>query len=158
TAHVIRMATFRMALQTMERMEAQGEDTDAELDAFQRVLHEATVVPVLAAMARDDRGAYHYFLSSLEAGDLPSPGILLSLGITGPWQLPRGSDTRRLHAWLLQQYTEFVAIARQPPENQPPLLARLEEKSKTAPLAGTPLFEALIRDPFRDQKPGKVSA
>jgi hypothetical protein len=99
----------------------------------------------------------HYFLSSLGAGDLPDANLLKDIGIEDRAQQPRGSDIRRAHAWLLQHHTELVAIARQPQENWQPLLKQLDEKSATAPLARTPLFEWLIRDPFSDPKLGKVS-
>ena len=139
------MIVFHQALQVLERLMAQADCTDAELEAFQRVLMEVAAVPVLVTMARGDRGAHHYFLSSLAAGDQPDSSILQSIDIKSRSELPSGKDIRRFHAWLLRYYTEFLAIARQPPEKQPPLLKVLDEKSETAPLAGTPLFKALTR-------------
>ena len=139
------MLIFREAIRVLERLAAQADGTDVELEAFQRVLTEVAAVPMLVTIARGERGAHHYFLSSLESGDPPGSSILRSIGIKDRSELPGGKDIRRFHAWLLQDYTEFVAIARQPPEKQPPLLKRLDENSATAPLAGTPLFVALTR-------------
>jgi serine/threonine protein kinase len=139
------MIIVHQSLQVVERLLAQGACSDADLTALQRVAMEVEVVPILVTMARGDRAAHHYFLSSLEAGDPPGSNVLPSIGIKDRAELPGGKDMRRFHVWLLQHWTEFVAIAGQPPEKQPPLLKGLDEKRATAPLAGTPLFLALTR-------------
>jgi hypothetical protein len=149
-AQLVRMALIRTALETLERLQAQAECTDDELAACQRVLTEDEAVPGLVMLARGERGAHHYFLSSLAAGDVPDMLVLEMLGIKDRAQIPGSRDIRRLHVWLLEHHTRFIAIARQPPEQQPPLLKRLDEQCAAAPLAGTPLFEALTRDPFSD--------
>jgi serine/threonine protein kinase len=139
------MLVVRYALRVLERLMAQADCTAAELGAFQRALAEMASLPVLVTMARGERATHHYFLSSLAAGDLPSPFILQAVGIKDRSELPSGQDIRRFHAWLLRHHTEFVAIARQPPEKQPPLLRLLDEKDQGAPLAGTRLWKALSR-------------
>jgi tRNA A-37 threonylcarbamoyl transferase component Bud32 len=133
------------AIRALERLVAQAECTDAELGAIQQALLEAAAVPMLVTLARGERGAHHYFLSSLAAGDLPSSLVLRSINIKDRSELPSGKDLRRFHVWLLRHYTEFVAIARRPPEKQPPLLKGLDAKCATAPLAGAPLFVAFTR-------------
>jgi hypothetical protein len=141
----LRMIIFHQALQVLERLVAQAACTDTELEAIQRVLLVEEEAHVLVTMARGERGAQHYFLSSLEAGDLPNSFVLQAMGFKDRSEIPSGTDLRRFHVWLLQYDTEFVAIARQPPEKQPPLLKPFDEKRPTAPLAGTLLFDLLTR-------------
>jgi hypothetical protein len=139
------MIVFHQALHVLERLVAQCDLSQTELAAFQQVLMDVAKMPVLLTMARGDRAANHYFLTSLEAGDPLGSSILPSINIKDRSELPGGKDLRRFHAWLLRHWTEFVAISRQPPEDQAPLLTALDEKCATAPLAGTPLFKALTR-------------
>jgi hypothetical protein len=156
-AQLIRTLIFRDALRCLERLQAQNECREADLAELQRVLTAAAEAPVLVTIARGERGAHHYLLGSLAGGDVSVAHVLKMMGVEGPSEVPGAREIRRFHAWLLRHHTEFVAIAGRPANDWPPLLKALDEKLATAPLAGTPLCEALTRDPFADPKSARKS-
>jgi serine/threonine protein kinase len=145
---LIRAAVIRVTLRNLERTLAHAECTDAELAAFQQLIEEAMRVPVFATMMRGNRGAIHYFLSSLASGDVPDPFVLKNIGIEDRALLPSAKDIRRIHAWLLGYATEAVGIANQPPEQWAALLAPHDENRKLAPLADHLLVQLFVGDHY----------
>jgi hypothetical protein len=132
----------------MERILAQSECTEAELSQIQEILRQEESKEVLVLTAKAHRGATHYFLTSLAAGDVPPETLQGLFGITDPAQTPKPKEIRQLHAWLLEHLSELVALAKLPIERQPEALRKLDEKMNQSPLAGTPLFEGLTKDVF----------
>jgi serine/threonine protein kinase len=146
---LIGVMIVRGATRSIERLEAQGEGTDAELKTLQGMIEDVTKVPMLLTMLRGERGTSHHFFSSLGTGDVRLEDLSF-LQLKDRSEIPSGQDTRRIHAWVLQYFTKFVDLAKLPSEQQPALLVQLEAQSKDAPLAGTPLMERILYpDPSR---------
>ncbi len=153
---MIRMAIFRLTMQTIERMVAQGECTEGELLAFQQEFDQAMSVPTPVIMARGERGAMHHFLSSLAAGDVSDTATLeFATGTKDRSQLPSGTEIRQMHSRVLELYTQLVKLAKQPPEKQSSLMQALDERSLSAPWAKIPLARSLLVGPVHDPK-GKL--
>ncbi len=150
---LIRSAIIHKAITVLERMLAQGICSDAELLAFQQEFETALAVPLLSRAAQGERGALHYFLSSLAAGDVADQELLEAMtGISDRAQLPSGSEIRRIHAGILQRCTAFLELSRQPPEQQASLVQNLDDRNFSAPWAQSELAQSLIAGPFRMQR------
>jgi hypothetical protein len=147
-AQLIRISIYRVTLRTVERLEAQRECPDAELQLLQQLLEEAAIFPTLLTMARGERGAKHYFFSSLASGDVSAETLVMLPGINNRSELSSGSEIRRIHARLLEYDTEFVAIAKEPTERQIALVKALDEKYLSAEWARTPLAMSVLLYPY----------
>lgn len=150
---LIRSAIVHSAIRVLERMLAQGLCSDAELLAFQREFERAFAAPLLSRAAQGERGALHYFLSSLAAGDVADQQLLEGMtGVSDRAQLPTGAEIRRIHARMLQRCTKFLELLRQPPEMQASLVQALDAQDFSAPWARSQLAQSLMTGPFRMQR------
>lgn len=147
---LIRWTIIQNAVRIIERMLAQGNCTDQELAAVAQEFEKAMSVPWLYRAAQGERGAMHYFLSSLAAGDVSDEMTLEAMtGISNKAELPAGSEIRRIHAGMLRRCTEFLEITRLEPMEQAERIRVLDEQSFAASWAQSPMAQALIAGPFR---------
>lgn len=147
---LIRSAILQSAVRTLERMLAQGEYTDEELNRFEQEFEVAVSVPWLSRAAQGERGALHYFLSSLAAGDVSDEMVLEALtGVSDKASLPPGAEIRRIHSGILQRCSEFLEMTTLAPEEQLKRVHLLDEQNFSAPWAQSEMARALIAGPFR---------
>jgi hypothetical protein len=127
---LIRVACNTVAVQTLERVLAQGEPSAAELAKMQELLQAEADAPLLLTGARGERANMHEMMKVMKEGKLKltsfaggGPGII---DVAGP-TLTRGSHPR-----VLRLMTEYVEIAKKPPEEQPELMHAVETQVKQA--------------------------
>jgi hypothetical protein len=131
-SQLIRLAIEAIALQTLERVLAQGEPSAEELKRMQELLELEAAEPLLLNAARGERAGQHELMKGLTSGDVklstldpPGTGEGSALNdITGP------TLARTSHAQLLRWMTEYVRIARLPPEEQAEPIKALERDVK----------------------------
>lgn len=152
-SQLIRRSIVVSSIRILERMLALGNCSEAELLAIQQEFEQALAVPLLSRAAQGERGALHYFLSSLAAGDVADQELLEGMtGVSDRAQLPTGAEIRRIHAGILRRCTAFLELSRKPPEQQASLMQALDERDFSAPWATTELAQSLIAGPFRMQR------
>jgi hypothetical protein len=138
-SQLVRIALANMAVSMAERALAQGEADDAELSALQSLLEAEAEHPRLRIMARALRGAMHWTLSAIAAGDFTPAEYARKLppkqrDLVEAW--PTGPTIRAAHAQVLREMTRWVEITGRPlPEQrrlteeweraQPPVVKRL---------------------------------
>jgi hypothetical protein len=147
---LIRIASTAVAVQTLERLLAQGEPSAAELKRMQELLEAEAAEPLLLYAARGERAGSHQLMVALKSGDAKLSGIgggdMAGAGALAPVM------ARASHATMLRWTTEFVEIAKLPPEEQAEPMQALEQKVKRAKaqyqydaLLATLLMPALIK-------------
>ena len=147
---LIRTAIIRLAMQTVERVLADGECTDEELVTLQTEFEHAVQVPMLSQIAKGERGALHYFLSSLAAGDVVDTQILqAATGITDRSAIPAVAEIRRIHAGILQRCTAFLKLTKEPVSTQLPRALDLDAHNSKEAWAQSPVAKSLIKGPYQ---------
>jgi hypothetical protein len=124
------MACTGVAVQTLERVLAQGEPSAAELKKMQELLEAEAAEPLLLIAARGERAGMHELLKAMKSGDVKLSALAGGGGtvadVAGP-ALTRGS-----HAKVLRLMTEYVEMAKLPPEQQVEPLKAVDAKTKQA--------------------------
>lgn len=142
---LIRTAIIRLGMRTAERILADGECSDEELQGLQREFESAAAVPLLTQVAKGERASLHYFLSSLAAGDVANEELLeMATGTKDRSQRPSVAEIRRIHVGVLNRCTAFLEIARQPTKQQLVQTKALDTQNASEPWAGTTLAQSLI--------------
>jgi hypothetical protein len=132
-SQVVRMAGAARGLLCLERILAEGMPGDRDLAPIGDLLRDEVRHPTFEIMVRGERGAVHYFLSALQAGDITTDRINKEWNPAEPLQLPTGLTTRPAHAWILRHLTRLVENARRPPHEQARLLGPWNEAIRNAP-------------------------
>jgi hypothetical protein len=138
-----RAALVHRALQTLERVLAQGEAPVADLEAVQRLLEEEAEVPHQLIAARAERAMMHGHLQVVRTGHFNRAVY----GLRSSWLGPRADDVRdrirarAAHARYLRYLTAAVEIAKLPPEEQQARWLELAEPQVELPI----LLQALSR-------------
>jgi hypothetical protein len=143
-SQLTRLGCRRCAVQGLERALAQGEASDAALEAVQRLLEDEEKEPLQLVTARAERADIQQFLETLEAGEFSPPayGLRSRTGsYTADTLLDRGR-ARAAHAAYLRYLTELVEIAKLPPEQQ---AERLRRPGLEPPRGVPALLEGLMR-------------
>jgi hypothetical protein len=141
-----RVAQRGRALRMMERVLAQGEVSEEELKATQRLLDEETSEAPLLLALRSGRAWLHHLFNQLAAGRVSLVQFQEEQpGSNGPptWKqearafFDRG-QIKPAHVWTLRHYNEAVEIAKGPTPEIEPALEKLVAEADPPPLA-TPL-------------------
>src|SRR5262249_21094312 len=128
---LIRIACYTMAVQTLERVLAQGEPSPDELKKTQELLEAEAAEPLLLNAARGERASLHELMKRMKSGEVKLSTVAGPGGgsaenavadVAGP-TLTRGSHSR-----VLRLMTEYVEITKLPPEKQAEPLAGRERK------------------------------
>jgi hypothetical protein len=137
----VRKSCDGVAVQTLERILAQGQAAEADLASLQRHLEDEEAQPLFLIAARGERAGMDLLLAGLEKGNLPVSYVdglgqdalnpLESVRLRLPGSL---MDDR---ASLLEWMTELVEIAKLPAEEQRLRIEQLE--------AGRPSQHGLVR-------------
>jgi hypothetical protein len=122
----IRAHCVEDALRTLERTLAQGEGTDADLAALQRLFEEEKEHPGLLIAIRGERALMHRLLEAIEGGKY-TVQQMMQAGVmptpASPWErvshVSERDAVRYLHAQFLEETTEQARLARQPFESLP---------------------------------------
>jgi type II secretory pathway pseudopilin PulG len=133
---LIRIACDVQAVQTLERALAQGEPSRRELEALQSLLEKEAAEPIFLRAVRGERASMHELLLSMRHGG----ATLSELEWSGTGPRPRKhfldnlgpTLARYSHAHVLQLMNQFVDAAKLPPEQQPPVMTKLQQKVKKA--------------------------
>jgi hypothetical protein len=135
-SQLVRLGCRRLALHSLERTLSHGEASGSVLKQLQQLLEDESDQPVLLRMARADRALTHQGLDVIRAREFNRR----SYGLVQPFGLPDGAmnlmdaaQARACHAALLRFGTEFVEIAKLPPEEQRDRLEQLKEPDVQQP-------------------------
>jgi hypothetical protein len=162
TALLIRVSCRMLAFHYLERVLAQGQPSDTALAELQALTEDEEAQPLSLVAARGERAYCDNVMWDLKTGKLKpcvltgsvplkgwtlgpiDPELLLSPILIGPLDAN--------HAAVLEYLTEFVAIAKLPPEEQKPRLRALEAGLPSQPAWIPPLalsisktLESLLR-------------
>jgi hypothetical protein len=124
----IRIDCSATAVNTLQRVLAQGEPSPAELEKMQELLEAEAAEPLLLIAARGERAGQHELLNAIKAGDIRAsdymggPGDKALLDLAGP------SLARAAHAPTLRLNNELVEACRLPTEQQPEAIAAFSQK------------------------------
>jgi hypothetical protein len=141
----VHIALQAVAVCGLERTLAQGEPSEAALQAVQELLEKEAAEPLLLYGVRGERAVNHRTLQWMEdgGGSLSQTEKLLVGGAPGAGGQPSrlesmvsGALARRSHVPHLRLLTEFVAIARLPMDQQIPQLDALDERIMKSARAG----------------------
>jgi hypothetical protein len=161
-SQLVRLACQAVALNSLERILAQGEPLEKSLAATQRLLEDEVTQPVLLIMARGELGFVHAAMTALQSGELKLADLLKATNLQDALitRSPRHdpplagdeADVQRVHAWLLRHLTRFVEIARLPTHEQQHQIEQWVKAVQEAPplakvvlVAGHKLVEACQR-------------
>ncbi len=131
------------ALQTIERVLAQGQASEVALARLRRVLEKEEAEPLLLPAARSRRADADRIMRAFESGEISVDKLAEILPVGAPFakvwekELPSlGNPQGRLknHAAILSFLNRFVAIARLPAGQQFPLLKKLQANADEQPL------------------------
>jgi hypothetical protein len=143
-AQLMRLRCQRSAVKGLERTLAQGEPTEAALEAVQCLLADEEQVPLQLRAFRAERATVHQFLVTVETGKFDRNAYKL-VSPTGSYQVDNLLDGGRAlatHVAYLRYLSELVEIAKLPPEQQG---ERLEQPGLEAPQGVPVLLQALSR-------------
>jgi serine/threonine protein kinase len=133
-SQLVRMACVSIAVQSLQRVLAQGEPSDAALAAVQKLIEDEAGHPALLIMARSERGSMHWTMTAIEAGDLDTRTIFKEADERRLLDFPSGTAARPMHARLLKRLTELVMIARLPTHEQMRAVEQWQQATNAAPL------------------------
>jgi len=132
-SQLIRIACTAIAVQTLERVLAQGEPSPAELKKMQELLEADVSEPLMLYAARGERATTHQFMQALKSGDAKLSQATGTLGSSNLLEDMAGSTLARgSHARFLRILTEFVEASRLPAEQQAEPMQALEARVKKA--------------------------
>jgi serine/threonine protein kinase len=135
TSQLVRMALAGMAVQMTERALSQGEADEPRLAAAQASLLAESEHPRLRIMARGERGALHWTLSAIAAGDFSPAEFAKQMPPEERKryeQWPKGSAIRSPHAQVLRAMTRWVQITGRPLHEQQQLVAEWDRAQATS--------------------------
>lgn len=127
-----RIALVVNACRGIERALAQGEATDADLNALQSLLQAEDGERFFPLACRGERAGFHRLAEAVEAGSVSLRTAGESREPLSPGWRERvtaelsGSMLRRDHARMLEFMTEFVEIANLPPHQRAPRFAAIK--------------------------------
>jgi hypothetical protein len=132
---LIRLSCQAMAVQTLERVLALGEPSDAELKKIQELLELEAGEPLLLNGIRGERAGDHQLMLALKSGEAkfssvtgrPGTGVEDGIANVAGRTLAQGS-----HARLLRLMNDYVAAAKLPPEEQGEAMKQLDNRVKKA--------------------------
>jgi hypothetical protein len=148
---LVRIAGQAIALGTLERVLAQGEGTDAELQALQVLLQaEIRDRPLFTAM-RGERGGGDQMFRGVAAGKIRLSELGLGGGPNqaGGWQdwlldhMPLNQSQN--HAAYLRTMTEMAKISQQPLHEQIPAMANIQKRMNEQPMVARLLLPAVAK-------------
>jgi hypothetical protein len=125
-----------LALRTLERVLAQGEGPAAALEAVQRLLETESEEPLALIAARAERAGVHAHLYVVRTGAFNRAAYGLRSSALGP-QVDDVLDRARArasHGAFLRYLTEWVEIAKLPPEQQHDRLQQLGKADLELPV------------------------
>jgi hypothetical protein len=131
-SQLIRMACQIIALQTLERVLAQGEPSADELKKMQELLELEVADPLLLIAIRGERAGQHQLMKALKSGDAKLSTIAGSGGGSAFADVAGSTLARGSHARLLRLLTEYVEVAKLPPEQQIEPIKQLDLRVKRA--------------------------
>lgn len=122
-AQLLRLALRSQALASVQRVLAQGEPSDAQLAAFQRLLEDEAAVPVILHAARGERALTDRIMQDMQAkrrsfGPPFGLGIKSSGAFAEQLALLFPLSLVDLRAQILRYNNQFVEIAKLPVEQQ----------------------------------------
>jgi hypothetical protein len=128
---LIRISGATMAVQTLERVLAQGEPSVPELKRMQELLEAEVAEPLLLTAARGERASMHEMIHAMRSGHLKLSGVAGG-GSPAVIDLAGSTLARRSHPHILRLMNEYVEIAKLPPQDQGEPLKAVEQKVKQA--------------------------
>jgi ABC-type Na+ efflux pump permease subunit len=150
-SQVVRLACRLEALVIFERILAQGQPSEAALAALQQLLEDQEKDSVLLTAARSDRAVCDRFLGAIGTGDVTWKGIPIADGPYGLHLsfldrlfLVTGISLAHERAALLDFMTEYVEVAKLPPEQQHPRFADLAGRAGELPMMARSLAARLF--------------
>jgi hypothetical protein len=141
-SQMARAGCQRLSIRSLERALAQGEASASALEAVQHLLEDEDEQPLMLMAARAERAFIHQILEVLEARKLDRTSWGLR-SRTGSYQVDDVLDSgkaRSCHAEYLRYLTEFVEIAKLPPEQQ---VEGLRNFDRTPPLNVPPFLAGI---------------
>jgi hypothetical protein len=154
-SQVMRNSSYYLAAQTLERILAHGQPSDAALKESQELFADEAGQPLLLLAARSLRAGREALLNQLmdpttdlsqfkdvtDIGEKPFLDELVKAAI-GNAKVAKPELVTKLHAWLLSYLTDFVEIAKLPEDQQMEKLKGLVATASSGPNVG----EVLIPD------------
>ena len=126
-SQLLRIGLQRDAVLKMERSLAQGEPTEASLEALQRLLADDDQHPAILIALRGERASADVVLESLQKGsNLPMGSIQVQRGVAAVAPLPHDEELSMIasgslkgqRAALLRVYNDFVEAGKLPPDQR----------------------------------------
>jgi hypothetical protein len=126
-SQLVRMAGEGSAVDTLERILAQGQGSASSLANVQREFEDEVSQPLFLFGLRGERAGHHRMISAIESGELRVSSMTAILGPKGKleswWEDVSGQrEFRRSHGPLIRVMTAVVEIAKLPVEDQRPNL------------------------------------
>jgi tRNA A-37 threonylcarbamoyl transferase component Bud32 len=128
---LIRLTFVHSGVGSVERALSAGVGQDAQLAALQTLFADEAAYPRLLVAARGERGALHWTLTAVGAGDFDLTKLAASYGPEAKEKLagvPRGLAFRPFHAVVLREMTRWVEITRKPLHEQRILVERWDRE------------------------------
>jgi len=129
-SQLIRIACSAVAVQTLERVLAQGEPSAEALKQMQDLLEAEAAEPRLLIAARGERASMNEKMRAMKRGDLK----LSAVAGGGPHihDLAGSTLARSSHPRILRLMTEYVEAAKLPPQDQGERMKAVEQKIRRA--------------------------
>src|SRR5262245_309855 len=130
-------------VKAVERTLAQGQPAEGALSTTQQLLEDVAADRLLLTAARAERAFLHRVYEALAAGTINLPPGAAADSLVRDPTLRQPDVLNQGHAWVLHFTTQFVEIAKEPPEKQLPKIRQLEATRQDAPPAARPLVPAV---------------
>ncbi len=128
-AVLVRIALRAVALQHVERVLAQGQASETELLAMQRLLEEEAREPLLLTIARGERARCHEIMRAVKAGQSGSLGHSLDGRLLEDARSPLAwLNWNNDHAAILEDMNRYVELARLPLQQQAEPMKELDTR------------------------------
>jgi hypothetical protein len=144
-AMLVRVACRSVAIRRLERILAQGEPAEADLDRLQKVLEEEEAVPILLHAFRGERAGGDLLMQSMESGRIGAGAFAGGGPPVDTLQMLLPGGMRHQRTAVLTLNNRIVEIAKLPPEKQHAEAERLEGETATMPILARLLGPAQIR-------------
>lgn len=148
-SQLVRIACQAVALNALERVLAQGEPSDAVLEAFQKRLEAEEPAPLLLFAYRGERAGEYHLLEFMRQGNIPTGLTAPGLGgrpatfdfMTIILRIPGVMASQA--AGCIRFMNEMVELAKQPPETWSPKLATFRQQVNSLPTLAKLLVPAI---------------
>jgi hypothetical protein len=134
-AQLVRIACRALAVASIERTLAQGQPSEAALDALQQLLHDEAAHPLLWIAARGERAGLDHLMQAVLAGEVKLSHFTRDSGLSflEALALYTPGEIKTQRAALLRHLTQLVEAARLPVEQQVRRLEQLQATVKEQP-------------------------